>query len=71
MEINMETFTQFVTSNQFRDYRINPRNRDLNCEIGYERTTEEIDCAGQEVLEICMTEAGSWALMFNEPQFRF
>ena len=67
----METFTQFVTSNQFRDYRINPRNRDLNCQMGYERTVEEVDSAKKEVLEACMAEAGSWAVMFNEPQFRF
>lgn len=67
----METFTQFVRAVQFRDYRVNPRTRDLNCAFGYERTREEVASAEQEVLDSCMSYAGSWAIMFNEPQFIF
>lgn len=67
----METFTKFVTSLQFQDYRINPRTRDLNCMPGYERTKEEVASAEQEVLDYCIELAGSWAIMFNEAQFYF
>jgi hypothetical protein len=67
----MKTFTDLVTTLQNTDYRINSRTRDLNCQVGFERTEEEIAEARQEVLDLCINQAGSWAIMFNEPQFEF
>lgn len=67
----METFSQYVRTAQLRDYRINPRTRDLNCTIGFERTDEEVQGAEGQVAESCIRTAGNWAIMFNEPQFHF
>lgn len=67
----METFTQFVRLAQFQDYKINPRTRDLNCQMGFERTEQEVAEAEQAVINSCINQAGSWAVMFNEPQFNF
>lgn len=66
----METFSNYTRIMQNMDFRINPRTRDLNCLPGYERTEAEVDEARQQVLEDCIDQAGSWAIMFNETQFK-